>query len=92
MIPIAEKVAREFSRRLTADLGADAMRTVVERNRAESCAHVCHSHDVCDPNETMADAIVAICGADALTVDSDVWSTAWELAVAHEFWATEAAQ
>ena len=61
---------------------------VLERNRAEPCHMVCHSHDFCDANEAMFEAFKQVTGRD---IDGDcepdcvLWGDAWNQAVAAEF-------
>jgi hypothetical protein len=89
-IEISEsKLATRFSRLLREELGTEAMRQVVERNRSEKNPDVCHSHDFCDPNMTMHDAIMAevdnvLFDGGAETV-SGLWGKAWNLAKKSEF-------
>src|SRR3989304_4399232 len=55
-----EAVAREFSRLLLAEIGNKKFREVVKRNKLEKDKGICHSHDFCDANMVMQDALKII--------------------------------
>lgn len=79
----AERIAGEFLRLLRQDIGPDHYAEVCVRNANEANPNVCHSHDFCDANITMADAIEKVLGrAVDLYNDEDdaLWSVAWNLA------------
>jgi hypothetical protein len=53
-------------------------------NAAEARADVCHSHDYCDANESMAAAFADVMGRDIeadAEADARLWSRAWSLAM-----------
>ena len=57
-------------------------------NRAEADSGICHSHDVTDANEVMADAFRAVMGREIdLQSDADgtLWNVAWDMAKRAEF-------
>ena len=52
-----EILAREFSATLREWLRPDELAEVVDRNRAETDSYICHSHDFCDANMAMFQAM-----------------------------------
>jgi hypothetical protein len=90
-------VAKEFSRLLAGHLGDD-LAVAVQSNRDETCEGVCHTHDYCDANMVMDEAM-RNCGIDPdLARDEDgepvepfdteftnLWNAAWDLAKGVEF-------
>lgn len=77
-------VAKAFSKLLAEDLGEETMRQVVERNRTPEYRDVCASHDFCDANEVMTEAMEAH-GLDPFK-NVDLWSAAWDEAKQNEFY------
>ena len=57
----AEKLSNKFAYLLSMEIGDDNLRKVVDRNRAENCGSVCHSHDYCDANMIMVEAFKEVC-------------------------------
>lgn len=60
--PTAQELAHKFSQLLWNDLqdmntGVNLMDEVVKRNKAETDPIICHTHDFCDSNQTMLDAM-----------------------------------
>lgn len=55
--PTAAELAAAFCKQLRADLSPAELAVVVERNAAETDPNICHSHDFCDPNQSMIDAL-----------------------------------
>jgi hypothetical protein len=87
-----EKVAREFSRILREWLTPEEMNVVLAENEHETNSGICHTHDYCDANEAMLEAIKKITGRNADQVLDDlandnIWSDAWVLAEKNSFWA-----
>jgi len=91
-------VAKEFSRLLVKELGVFLV-VAGQRNRDEgSGASICHTHDYCDANMVMDEAM-RNCGIDPdLATDEDgepvepfdteftsLWNEAWDLAKEAEF-------
>ena len=81
------ELAREFARRLVAEIGEVGVFRVrlenVERRRAGD-AGSCASHDLTDPNETMDAAFAAVVGRDidaASMSDSRLVEAAWREAL-----------
>lgn len=56
----AETLAREFVRILREWLSSDELREIDERNRLDENQNNCHSHDFCDPNQAMIDALESL--------------------------------
>lgn len=93
-----ERLAREFARRLRAEIGEAGMAEVVSRNKAERNPAICHSHDFVDSNQTMLDAWQQVAPGGALPrfplrgVEAEVWDTAWGMAKYNYFWVVVAEQ
>lgn len=83
-------IAQAFCTEVVSTLTEEELTLVRERNRAETSAGVCHTHDFCDANMLMYAAFVK-CGLakDVADVISDelqlLWNAAWELAIKAEF-------
>jgi len=56
-MPTAEQLADAFCEILNEWLTPDEIRQVNEHNAAEMDKHVCHSHDFCDANEALLQAM-----------------------------------
>lgn len=87
-----EKLAREFSRQLWLQIGPAKLRHVIGRNRKEASKEVCHSHDFCDANMMMYAAGLDLKlwkESDDVTDYHKLWSDAWDLAKAHQFYGME---
>jgi hypothetical protein len=89
------RVAAAFSRVLRDWLTVDEFAELVELNREETDKTVCHSHDFCDANMAMHEALVE-CGAidkDGFDADDEfiveLFSAAWDEAVKNEFYLHE---
>lgn len=83
------RLARKFAALLRRDIGAKKLAEVNRRN-ARKGRHpgVCHSHDFCDANETMAEAFAEVAGRQPdVQDDADCaqWGRAWNLAKARRF-------
>ena len=68
------QVAHEFARRLCDVLTVEQMLEVIDRNKAEPNQSVCHSHDFCDANVLMENAIHAV--APDLENKNQIWNAA----------------
>jgi hypothetical protein len=86
-----ETLALEFARVLRSWLTAEQMRLVLERNAegAKIGAAWCASHDFCDANMAMAEAMQTVLGREPDPVDNeadgDLWNAAWSRAKAAGF-------
>ena len=84
---LAATLAHRFAGNLLIEIGMNKLREVVARNAVETRKDVCHSHDFCDANMTMAAAFEEVTGRDPLangeTADEDIamWNAAWARAV-----------
>jgi len=89
-----KRLARAFAQRLLFDIGREALADVVEANRKEPNAAICHSHGFCDASETMGDAWVDVFGEEPRSPlcgdQAGVWHDAWTLARSQGFWLDEA--
>lgn len=99
LAPLVPLVAADFALALEAEIGEDGLAEVVAQNLAEPNAEVCRSHDFCDPNILMAEAIKARTGLDpgeeGVLMDEQVtalWASAWGMARDRFFADTEAAR
>lgn len=52
-----DQLAADFAAEVRASMTAAQLALVVERNKAEINPGVCHSHDFCDANQCMLDAM-----------------------------------
>lgn len=86
---LAVSVAREFSSLLRYALGEEKMRKVRARNRAPSSLSTCASHDFCDANMVMLEALSSVTGIAEDDVDlgamAGTINEAWDLAKKAEF-------
>ncbi len=80
-------LARLFSERLREHIGEDDFREMLRRNATEEYVNKCASHDFCDANIIMDDAMWAVLSDDpGITLDivdpadRDAWTEAWEAA------------
>lgn len=85
--PSVDAVAKEFSRIMREWLTADELAEVDRRNRAESNPCICHSHDLCDPNQAMIDAFTAVGVEYDVQNDAhgDCSNRAWQVVKANGF-------
>jgi hypothetical protein len=103
--PKTEELARAFAAVLRADIGIRKLAAAVSANQYETSASVCHTHDWCDANESMAAAFESVfereqalpCDVDEglatqeqVDADIDVWNDAWNIAHANRFYLTDA--
>jgi hypothetical protein len=79
----AVELAKAFSEELRRVLTADEMGEVNRLNAEEANSGVCHSHDFCDANQVMLDAM----GDEFENTDEQnaLISQAWNIAKAAEF-------
>lgn len=84
------KVAEEFAYVLQDWLTKDEMCVAIHRNRWEKDKQVCHSHDFCDANMAMNEALKKVIKhreTDELDDPKiDLWNKAWALAKKNEFY------
>lgn len=84
---LAVKLAREFSRRLLAEIGPENMAQLIAENAACAVEGICYSHDYCDANQVMIDSLPAI-GQSYDGSDDEQWGLiddAWDIARASQF-------
>lgn len=80
-LPMA--VGDKFAKLLRAELTAQELSEVRARNAVETHEGCCHSHDFCDANMPMAEALQIVCGCepsfehDAIT---ELWNLSWDYA------------
>jgi hypothetical protein len=87
-LPTPEKLAKEFAYVLKVWLSIDQQARVLILNKAEQNPSICHSHDFCDANQAMIDALKNI------GIESDCQSDeqmalineAWDIAKRNGFW------
>lgn len=51
------KLAKDFTQLMNDELSPEQISKVVELNQSEPIPFTCHSHDFCDPNQVMIDAM-----------------------------------
>jgi hypothetical protein len=85
--PNAYELATAFSRILRDTLTDEQLSDVRARNAAETNPSICHSHDYCDANQVMIDALQSV--GYPYSMDDDALFAlecdAWELARAGKF-------
>jgi hypothetical protein len=73
-------IALRFDYRLRDELGDEEYQEVLKRNRTAS-EGVCHSHDFCDANMVMEEALIDVLGSCEV-MDNDehteLWNKAWD--------------
>ena len=84
------QLAIEFSRQLCIALTAEQIDTVIELNGANQNPNICHSHDFCDANQVMLDALAALGLPDDAAFAapgrlSPLVGSAWQIAKDHDF-------
>jgi len=79
-----DQLAREFSRILRDRLTPKQLSHVVALNRSEINPSICHSHDVCDPNQAMIDALESF-GIEWSTELGELIDAAWEISRSSDF-------
>lgn len=80
-----KEVASQFILNLKREISFSNFGEMVERNEAEEDSNICHSHDFCDSNVLMAEAISEVMGIDVDTRSTsqlDFWNKSWNLAKA----------
>ncbi|WP_432263359.1 hypothetical protein [Cupriavidus sp. TMH.W2] len=86
----AEMLAKRFSAVLGEWLSTTELAIVVARNRACKDPLVCHSHDFCDANMAMQQAIeeIKIGDSESLVTDeqTDLMNAAWDIAKSNHFY------
>lgn len=89
--PTATALAEEFAARLYVSIGAKAFDEVIRRNNEHAGDSACASHDFCDANMVMLDAVQALDPEadvdDILQGDDWIarWNEAWDIAKASGF-------
>ena len=73
-----EALAKAFSKQMRATLTADQLRDVNERNALSTSEHACESHDYCDSNQVMLDAL------EILGIDVENDPAAWDMVFSDE--------
>jgi len=82
------RTADAFDENLRKAISPAQYRLIRKRNRTEPNEHVCHSHDFCDPNMLMLDALMRVTGRTEDQVLEDVgndgpltalWNAAWDV-------------
>lgn len=56
-LPTAQDLANEFAVEIRKWVSPDDCREIDRRNKAETSAAICHSHDFCDANQAMINAL-----------------------------------
>lgn len=84
-------LAKDFASVIAAWLTAEQRKEVVQANAAEADKRICHSHDYCDANQAMIDAL-EMQGAEFDAQDEEQGAAidaAWNLAKGAGFWFEE---
>lgn len=92
-MPTPEQLAREFAalladQCLNYNTGEHKLDEAVRRNDAETDPSICHTHDFCDSNQTMLDAMERFGMELDLQDESQVnlITEAWSIAKSNRFW------
>lgn len=89
----ALELAQAFSRRLQAELTSEELAQAIALNRAETSPDACHSHDFCDANMTMLEALAELLSVSTDDVDlegsADLMGTAQNIAFSNRFFTAE---
>lgn len=83
-MPTPKQLANAFSAILRQWLEPIQLAAVVAANRSESDPSICHSHDMCDPNQAMIDAMESL-GIEWDAAQSELVNAAWSIAKRNEF-------
>lgn len=84
---VPKELASEFAKQLRSDLTEVELYTAVNLNNEETDPSICHSHDFCDANQSMLNAMYSL----GMEFESDsaeqakLLGAAWELARAFDF-------
>lgn len=87
-LPTPDQLSMEFCRILSKWLEPSEIREINRRNAQPEYAGCCASHDFCDPNQAMIDALEAF-GLEFHPELFDLVDTAWDLANERQFAAAE---
>jgi len=84
----AIELAERFSSILREWLTPEQLASVNAMNRSDEDKSICHTHDVCDPNQAMIDALASF-GIDWSPDEMPLIDDAWGIAKANGFGANE---
>jgi hypothetical protein len=73
-------LAEKFTELLRATLSPAEFAEMADANANETDAGICHSHDYCDANQIMIDAIQALGITNKYCALHNMWSDAWTYA------------
>jgi hypothetical protein len=82
--PEVVSLGKAFMELMLQEIGFDHLEEAMLRNRVEPSPLVCHTHDFCDANMVMADAMLEVTGKEVDVQDDGqrhLWNQAWEYAV-----------
>lgn len=84
-----KELAEAFADELRNHLSEDDIAEINKLNAAESSKDACHTHDFCDANAVMLDAVLRHYDMDKADIDLEAWletmNAAWKLAAAKGF-------
>lgn len=75
----SKQIAQTFVNILKLWLTEEQFAEMVERNQAEEVEGICHSHDYCDANEAMFEAMY-VCGVAEWDEQEQMWEQVWKAA------------
>lgn len=81
-----EKTARTFSEVLLHAVGAQTLKTIIEKNDKELDPSICHSNDFIDANMAMDQAMKLVRIKEDSSRGQIVWNRAWDLAKKRRFY------
>ena len=78
---LERQIGDAFACLLLAEIGRAKLAEVIRRNGIDRDPRVCHSHDFCDANMVMADALLDAASIVDFDADDDeqaaLWNRAW---------------
>src|SRR5688500_6323432 len=89
--PSPERLSEEFCRILNEWLDPSEIREINRRNALPEYTGCCASHDFCDPNQAMADAL-EVFGIEFHPELCDLINAAWDLAKGRQFAAPDSGE
>ena len=92
------EIAKEFSKELVKEIGLENIKEVIEGNKLPENDGFCDSHNYCDPNPIMLDAVKKVLAEhgdenakspdfeiDEAQIYLDCWNIGWDIADENDF-------
>lgn len=81
---LVQALADEFSVMIRGYMTSEQIREAIRRNEMDEYVHRCATHDFCDPNQAMIDAM-SVLGYDYNDLDARIVNQAWDIARDRKF-------